>query len=650
VAGPRRKLGARGRALTLGALTLWLLGCAPTSIATASPGATKVVRYHGARVVVPAGWPVYDLSSHPSVCVRFDRHAVYLGEPSPSQRCPANAVGRTEAILLEPIAAHGTRARSNSHSALAPLNYPGALPPQGSVAESVNERAGVIVTATWGSDRGVVERALGTRLGNVAHASAAPQVTPFAPRARAAGSTPGGVYTGPGFDACSAPSEATMSAWSESPYRAVGIYIGGANMACAQPNLSPAWVSAQSAAGWHLIPTYVGLQAPRNGCGCAAIDPARASLEGAAAAKDAIARATALGIGPGNPIYFDMEGYARGGANSVSVLAFLAAWTTALHSSGYASGVYSNGDSGISDLVAAGSSGFTEPDDIWVAEWNGARNTSSPYVPSGDWSDHHRIHQYAGAHNERYGGVRLNVDSDFLDGATAASSTAAIASVLPDGTYVQVEGSPEIYEIVGGAPLPVAAEYWASLGSEQLVTITAQQFALLNLVPAAGTFIQTPAGQRYRVAGGAPLPVNNPSLFTGVQPVIVDPWDLASAGTPESHLNATPVDGTFVEGEPSRSYWVFAHGQRRVAPASAAAVRVDETALAAYPAVPCVVPRLRDLPLAAARRALGRADCRLGTVHVRRRAREARALRVVKQIPQPREELAAGYAVALALG
>ena len=53
-----------------------------------------------------------------------------------------------------------------------------------------------------------------------------------------------------------------MSAWGASGYRAIGVYIGGTNMACAQPNLNSAWVSGQSAAGWHLIPIYVGLQAP----------------------------------------------------------------------------------------------------------------------------------------------------------------------------------------------------------------------------------------------------------------------------------------------------------------------------------------------------------------------------------------------------
>ena len=45
-----------------------------------------------------------------------------------------------------------------------------------------------------------------------------------------------------------------MAAWVSSPYRALGVYIGGANRACSQPNLTPAWVSEQVSEGWRLMP------------------------------------------------------------------------------------------------------------------------------------------------------------------------------------------------------------------------------------------------------------------------------------------------------------------------------------------------------------------------------------------------------------
>src|ERR1700736_5523556 len=83
----------------LGLLTL--LACGTSEAMALAGGADKGVRYRGYAVAVPASWPVFDLRSHPSVCVRFDRHAVYLGQPSSAQRCPAHAAGRTEAILLQ---------------------------------------------------------------------------------------------------------------------------------------------------------------------------------------------------------------------------------------------------------------------------------------------------------------------------------------------------------------------------------------------------------------------------------------------------------------------------------------------------------------------------------------------------------------------
>ena len=59
------------------------------------------------------------------------------------------------------------------------------------------------------------------------------------------------VYTGNGFDPCSAPDSSTMNAWkASSPYSAIGVYIGGVNMGCSQPNLTSSWVSQQYAAGW----------------------------------------------------------------------------------------------------------------------------------------------------------------------------------------------------------------------------------------------------------------------------------------------------------------------------------------------------------------------------------------------------------------
>lgn len=251
-------------------------------------------------------------------------------------------------------------------------------------------------------------------------------------------------FTGLGFDACAAPSSRTMAAWAASPYRGIGVYIGGANRACSQPNLTAKWVEEQVAAGWHLIPTYVGLQAPHSTC-CAAINSSRAAQQGVEAASDAVEEAIAIGMGPGSPIYFDMEAYTRTTSTTSAVLTFLSSWTNQLHTLGYVSGVYSSSSSGIADLDRAIGSSYTLPDHVWTANWNGQQNTLDPYLPSTAWPSHQRIHQYRGGHNESYGLMTINIDNDYIDGATVGASIAApalppltVKHVKPEGSKVRV--------------------------------------------------------------------------------------------------------------------------------------------------------------------------------------------------------------------
>jgi Domain of unknown function (DUF1906) len=188
-------------------------------------------------------------------------------------------------------------------------------------------------------------------------------------------------------------------------------------------------VAAVIGAGWSLIPTYVGVQAPGNSCGCAAIKPAQAAAQGAAAADDAVTQAAALGIGPGNPIYYDMEGYSLGGSTSSAVLTFLGAWTTEIHARGYVSGVYGSAASTITDLAGQYGSGFPEPDDLWIARWNNQQSTVDPAVPATAWANHQRLHQYQGGHNERWGGVTINIDSDYIDGAVVGAASDPVVPV-----------------------------------------------------------------------------------------------------------------------------------------------------------------------------------------------------------------------------
>jgi hypothetical protein len=380
----------------------------------------RTIDYHGYAVTVPRSWPVYDLANEPQVCVRFNRHALYLGVPGSQQRCPAHAAGRTEAILIEPAGASTARAASASSAPRL----------EGSATSFLARSGAVEVTATWSQSRSLVARALHRASLPVSRAASLPAAR-AARTTSASAHAASAVYTGLGFDACSAPSTKAMSAWGSSPYRALGIYIGGANSACAQPNLNAGWVSSEVAAGWHFIPTYVGLQAPTNSCGCAGINPGQASAQGTAAANNAVAEMQSLGIPAGNPIYDDMESYPRGGTNSSAVLAFLSGWTSGLHAKGYLSGVYSSAGAGITDLVGSYGTGYLEPDDIWIADWNGQQTTSDPYVPSSEWKNHQRLHQYQGGHDETYGGVTINIDNNYLDGSTADTGGATGAPPKP---------------------------------------------------------------------------------------------------------------------------------------------------------------------------------------------------------------------------
>jgi hypothetical protein len=665
--------------------------------------ATKVLRYHGYRLVVPSAWPVYNLAADPTACVRFDRHAVYLGQPSSRQRCPAHAVGRTEAILVEPLAAHSAGAPGATGPSLPEDRR--AQPRSGSSTQLAVPSAGVLVTATWARNQAVVARALRMHSLRAENASAAAKGSgrPRIARPHATHRAGDPIYTGLGFDACSTPSSSAMSAWSASPYRAIGVYIGGANEACAQPNLSSAWVAQESAAGWVLLPIYVGLQAPNNGCGCAAIVPAQASAEGTAAADDAVNQAEAVGLSPGNPIYDDMESYNRNGTNTPAVLAFLSAWTTELHVRGYASGVYSSATTGVTDLVNQYGTGYVEPDQIWNAEWNGQQSTNSSYLPSTDWPNHQRLHQYQGGHDATYGGVTLNIDSDYVD-AGAASGTA----LFPNGTFIQVSGDTSFYEIAGGAPLYVSD--WSAVGGAQPYTvITPQQFAALNPVPAngtvfqtgtgavyvvaggapmyvtsaavynppavtflvdqwnidnvgnplshmnpypaSGTFLTTTTGQSYRIAGGAPIAVTNWSIYGGVQSsVLIDPWDIANIANPLARMVSRPNVGTMVEGLPSGAYWEFGPKNRYLIPPHPGVVRVDDHGLAPFSAIPCRVPNLAHKTLAQVKTALLKADCHLGKVHKHLVTRRRHTLHVTKQVPRAKTKHVAYYMVGITLG
>jgi hypothetical protein len=254
--------------------------------------------------------------------------------------------------------------------------------------------------------------------------------SPPAPQQAAALTGPSpGTFTGQGFDACAAPAPNVMASWLvNSPYRAVGIYMGGLNRFCAQPQLTASWVSTQQAAGWHLLPIYLGRQPY---CTTSSKEylftAADAATTGRAEAADAVARARVLGLAAGSTIFNDIEAYSTADATCrTAVLTYQSAWTARLHDFGFLSGFYSSLGSGVRDQVAVyGSTAYVRPDYMWFARYDGnssVLDTSSPQVlPDSYWS-HRRIKQYRGGDGETYGGQTINIDRNMVD-VTAVPAT-----------------------------------------------------------------------------------------------------------------------------------------------------------------------------------------------------------------------------------
>ena len=224
-----------------------------------------------------------------------------------------------------------------------------------------------------------------------------------------------------GFDTCTAPSLSAMRAW-KSKYSAIGVYIGGQDMACDYGNLSASWVGSTHSMGWSLMPIYVGLQAPCNSFR-GRINAKSAGSQGKTAADAAIGDASHFGMGKGSPVYFDMEGYDNSNSGCKNaVLTFLDAWTRELHARGYVSGVYSSAASGVSDLASTSSvngRSLAGPDSLWFALWDNQNNlVGTPYLPGSKWAAH-RDKQYCGGRTQKVGNYTLNIDCDRVGGAVS---------------------------------------------------------------------------------------------------------------------------------------------------------------------------------------------------------------------------------------
>ena len=243
-----------------------------------------------------------------------------------------------------------------------------------------------------------------------------------------------GHFTGEGFDKCLTPSTGDMRSWLASPYRAVNIYFGGINRACDnQPELTPQWVSTVTSNGWGIIPTFVGLQSQCQSHKTAKFTETNASAKGTSAADNAVDELTALGIGAGNPVYYDMEPFNTGNSScNRAAAAFISAWTAELHTLGYVSGLYAHPTLGLKPMVNRSD---PKPDDVWFPD----------YAPYGSWITDdtsiyagHRIHQYTNSHQEVFSGVTFQIDNDAVD----ADIVGAVTPAAPTGPPYVYAASP----------------------------------------------------------------------------------------------------------------------------------------------------------------------------------------------------------------
>ncbi|MGO8956288.1 MAG: glycoside hydrolase domain-containing protein [Streptosporangiaceae bacterium] len=308
-------------------------------------------------------------------------------------------------------------------------------------------------------------------------------------------------YTGPAFDTCTAPPLSTMTAWKAAPYRALGIYIGGIDRHCTQPQLTAPWVTAVSAQGWRLIPIYKGLQAP---CGTAdhKINPAMAGSQGVAAADDAIASASSLGMLSGSAIYNDMEAYPPGNtACRAAVLSFLSSWTSELHRRGYVAGVYAQLYSGAADLAGVyGSASYARPDALWIARYDGSPSlTGWAGIPDSYWAQIQRGKQYRGGHDETYGGVTLNIDSDQFN---APVGTVAYTYTVSSSSGLNARSGPATSYPVTGSYASGAALALSCQAAGQKVATTSVWDKLANGSYVTDYYVSTPSNTGY----SAPLP------------------------------------------------------------------------------------------------------------------------------------------------
>ncbi|MEW2134893.1 glycoside hydrolase domain-containing protein [Streptomyces sp. NPDC005435] len=228
-------------------------------------------------------------------------------------------------------------------------------------------------------------------------------------------------FTGRAFDTCTAPSTSAMKAWNTGFYGAAAVYVGGKNRGCNQPNLTASWVKSVNSMGWKLIPIYVGAQPPcQTSSNPEKLTASTATSLGASDAKDAAAKASALGMKAGSPIYLDMEPYdVTDKACNDAVLSYVRSFSKTLRDKVYRSGYYGFTSSS-AKAIATASDKTDLPGNLWYALWDKKNTTTSDWPwGSTQFTGHSRGHQYMVNSKETRGGYTITVDRDAWDAPVA---------------------------------------------------------------------------------------------------------------------------------------------------------------------------------------------------------------------------------------
>ncbi|MER6449880.1 hypothetical protein DEJ51_08310 [Streptomyces venezuelae] len=388
--------------------------------ATAADGRT--VDYHGLRVTLPAGWRIVDLDRDPDACLRLDLPTLYVGHAGTQAECTGRAVaGRADTLHLEPLDGAPDRADIPT-VAVESRNVPHEVPPRSDSHELryALRRSGVMATVSYGATPDTVRGILARARTLTPPSAGTPVVAVPAtggPKLRSAQEP----FRGEGFDACTAPAQKTMDTWrASSPFGAIGVYIGGRARACAQPRLTARWVERQAAAGWHLMPIWVGPQPWHNAGTGLSTDPSEADGQGREAAEGAAEAAQSLGLAEGTVLYNDLENYTDRATWDAPVVAYLTAWTVRLHELGFRSAAYVSVSSGVKALKAHyHQAPHAMPDVLWSARWNLSATVGDADMGLAKgtvkWAGPRRAHQFRGDHKATYGGVTLTIDRSWVD-------------------------------------------------------------------------------------------------------------------------------------------------------------------------------------------------------------------------------------------